>query len=52
MNTELLIDEIVAVLDGEHDTLDSLVGLTGITEFEVFNECPGGNGAGNPPPGC
>ncbi len=41
MNAELLIDEIVAVLDGEHDTLDSAAGLMGLTEFEVYNECPG-----------
>ena len=46
MNTELLIDEIVVVLAGEHDTLDSAVGLTGLTEFEVYNES--GTGFGSP----
>jgi len=46
MNAELLIDEIFAVLDGEHDVLDSTVGLTGLTEFEVYNDGGGSGGTG------
>jgi hypothetical protein len=34
MNTELLIDEIAALLDGEDDILDSAVGLT---DLEVYS---------------
>jgi hypothetical protein len=37
MNTELLIDEIAAVLDGEDDILDSAAGLTGLTDLEVYS---------------
>jgi hypothetical protein len=44
MNAELLIDEIAAVLDGEHDILDSAVGLTGLTEFEIYMD--GGSSGG------
>jgi hypothetical protein len=43
MNTELLIDEIAAVLDGEDDILDSAVGLT---DLEVYS-CGGGGGSNN-----
>lgn len=42
MDTELLIDEIAAVLDGEHGILDSAVGQT---DLVIYNCCggPGGN---------
>jgi hypothetical protein len=33
MNTELLIDEIAAELDGEDDILDSAVGLTDLDVY-------------------